>query len=829
LRPGSSFWLAAVAAVCCVWVLPGSAHAQAIAALAQPLSAEPSTTQPYLACPPPAPRHAACQSVIVPPAAKLASLSASSVSPTTAGVDGSGLTPSELQSAYKLPSSTAGTGQTVAVVDAYDDPSAASDLATYRSAYGLGPCTTTNGCFSKVNQTGGTSYPPEEADWGIEISLDVDMVSAICPKCHILLIEANSNSYSDLTAAENEAAALGATEISNSWAGSEFTGETSFDSVFDHPGIPITAASGDWGYDDEASAPSYPAASPNVIAVGGTTLTATNNSRGWSESTWSRSGSGCSRYEPKPRLQTDTECSHRTTNDVAAVAEDLSVYDNGSWLAVGGTSAATPIIAAVEALSSSAARSLGAAAFYESPASLFDVTSGANGSCSGSYLCTAGPGYDGPTGVGTPDGAFPSESPSPAVSSVSPNQGPVAGATKVTITGANLTGASAVKFGSAAATAVKVESPSEIIATSPAGSGTVNVTVTTAGGQSAESSAGHYTYIAAPTVASIEPTSGPAAGGTAVTIKGSGFVSPATVKIGSSATSVEVVSETEIKAKTAAGAAGPDDVIISDEEGTSSAGPSYTFQAPALPAPTVGKIEPDQGSTEGGTTLTITGTGFTGATKVLFGSTSAPSFTVESNTSITVTTPAGTAGTVDVQVTTPSGVSATSSATHFTYGAPPTLTAVSPGSGPLAGGSSTGVTGSVWVGGSTISVQRRAALVKLDCTGTQTCSGTLKLTAQRSTLEGNEKRTRTVPIGTATFSIAPGKTSTIQLKLNATGRALLHSARGHLSATLTILKRAPVPSQTRTETVRLNLAKTKRHRATPLLSRQRPKRLASSR
>ena len=309
-----------------------------------------------------------------------------------------------------LPSQTAGAGQTVAVVDAYDDPSAESDLATYRSAYGLAPCTAANGCFSRAGRVGGARSPHDDDGWALEVSVDVDMVSAICPQCHILLVEASSDSFEDLAAAENAAVALGATEISNSWAGSEFVGEKSLDPAFAHPGIPITFASGDSGYENhespvEPNVPSYPAGSPGVIAVGGTTLSAAANTRGWAESAWPHSGGGCSLYEPKPWFQTDSGCSHRMANDVAAVAEHLSIYSSRSWITVGGTSAAAPIIAAVEALASPAARSLGAAAFYQSPSSLFDAASGSNGSCGGSYLCSAGVGYDGPTGVGTPDGA----------------------------------------------------------------------------------------------------------------------------------------------------------------------------------------------------------------------------------------------------------------------------------------------------------------------------------------------------------------------------------------------------------------------------------------
>ncbi len=241
------------------------------------------------------------------------------------------------------------------------------------------------------------------------------MVSAICPNCHVLLVEANSNSYANLTASDQEAVQLGATEVSNSWAGEEFSGETSFDHAFDHPGVPITAAGGDWGYDDRrlgGSEPNYPAASPYVISVGGTVLAPAAGARGWSESAWEYSGSGCSFYEPKPSFQKDGGCAGRAANDVAAVAQDLSVYDTShppgtslpAWITVGGTSASTPIIAGVEALSEPAERSLGPAAFYRSAGSLHDIGSGSDGVCPEFYLCEAGGGYDGPTGNGTPDG-----------------------------------------------------------------------------------------------------------------------------------------------------------------------------------------------------------------------------------------------------------------------------------------------------------------------------------------------------------------------------------------------------------------------------------------
>jgi subtilase family serine protease len=320
----------------------------------------------------------------------------------------SGYAPADLQSAYKLPSGVAGAGQTVAIVDAYDDPNAASNLATYRAQFGLPACTTTNGCFRKVDQTGGTSYPRGNSGWAEEISLDLEMVSAVCPNCHILLVEASSSSFANLGTAVNTAARLGANAISNSYGGSEFSSELSADaSYFDHPGIAITVSSGDNGYGVE-----YPAASQYVTAVGGTTLTrASSTARGWTETAWSGAGSGCSAYEPKPSWQLNSGCAHRTVADVSADANPntgVAVYDTyhaGGWLVFGGTSVASPIIASTYALAGNEPSLTFGSYPYGHAASLFDVTSGSNGSCGGSYLCTAGAGFDGPTGLGSPNGS----------------------------------------------------------------------------------------------------------------------------------------------------------------------------------------------------------------------------------------------------------------------------------------------------------------------------------------------------------------------------------------------------------------------------------------
>ncbi len=320
---------------------------------------------------------------------------------TTCTTTHPGYTPCDLRSAYALPSG--GAGQTVAIVDAYDDPNAEADLAVYRAAYGLPACTTANGCFRKISQTGGTKYPTANAGWADEISLDVDMVSAVCPTCHIRLVEASSNSVTNLLAAENEAA-LGASAISNSWTAGEFSTESSYDSYFHH-GIPITASSGDSGY-----GVAWPASSPYVTAVGGTSLVAATNARGWSETAWTGAGSGCSAYEAKLPVQTDTGCTNRTVADVSAVADPntgVATYDSyheTGWLVFGGTSVAAPIVASVYALAGNGSTVATPSYAYSHSDSLFDVTSGSNGACAGSYLCTALGGYDGPTGLGSPNG-----------------------------------------------------------------------------------------------------------------------------------------------------------------------------------------------------------------------------------------------------------------------------------------------------------------------------------------------------------------------------------------------------------------------------------------
>jgi subtilase family serine protease len=310
----------------------------------------------------------------------------------------SGYGPADIQSAYNLPSSG---GATVAIVDAFDDPNAAPDLNTYRSTYGLPPCTSGNGCFTKVNQRGGATPPAADAAWALEISLDLDMVSAACPGCHILLVEADSNSFADLATAVNYAATQDVVAISNSYGGSDQRQLA----AYNHKGIAITASSGDNGY-----GVSSPASFRTVIGVGGTSLHPAANARGWRETAWSGAGSGCSTLNSKPAWQTSaTHCAGKAIADVSAVADPstgVAVYDTyqePGWLIVGGTSASSPIIASVYARGGHLAN-YPAAYTWGHTSHLYDVKSGSNGGCPTSVWCHAGAGWDGPTGLGTPRG-----------------------------------------------------------------------------------------------------------------------------------------------------------------------------------------------------------------------------------------------------------------------------------------------------------------------------------------------------------------------------------------------------------------------------------------
>lgn len=407
-------WLAAGAAVLSTAVLTALGAQTSVQADVGEKAAKPSPSTHELPghveplCGPPKPHEVTCFGLRRTDVTARKGLRAAGDAPE-------GFGPADLRSAYGL-TADGGAGKTIAVVDAYDNPNAEADLAVYRAQYGLPACTTDNGCFTKVDQRGGTDYPAPDPGWAMEIALDLDMVSAVAPNARILLVEADEATIEDLGAAVDQAVALGAGYVSNSYGSNyavypEDPAESGADVHYDHPGVAIVASSGDSNH-----GVAYPAASPHVTAVGGTTLTKDSAaSRGWSESVWSHdgtgTGSGCSLYEPKPAFQKDTGCRGRTVADVSAVADPatgVAVYDGGSggWGVAGGTSASAPIIAGVYANAGTpvAGTYPNTYPYAAGGSGLHDVTAGSNGKCSPAYLCTAGTGYDGPTGLGTPDG-----------------------------------------------------------------------------------------------------------------------------------------------------------------------------------------------------------------------------------------------------------------------------------------------------------------------------------------------------------------------------------------------------------------------------------------
>jgi len=319
-----------------------------------------------------------------------------------------GYGPSDIQSAYNLPT-TGGNGRIVAVVDAYDYASAETDLAAYRSAYGLPPCTSANGCFKRIAQDGSTNYPGTDGQgcqgWNGEEALDLDMVSAACPDCHILLVEVTDTSSQSLAAGVTAAVNAGAVAISNSYGGPEDNTVQQTESNYTQyaKGILVTASAGDQGY-----GASYPATSAGVIAVGGTSLTqgGGGGGRAWSETAWNQGGSGCSANIGKPSWQTQTMCAQRMEADVSAVGDPqtgVNVQCGGQMFVVGGTSASSPIVAAAFTLLNVPPQP---SFVWANTADFYDVTSGSNGSCTTTSECNAGPGYDGPTGWGTPNGTL---------------------------------------------------------------------------------------------------------------------------------------------------------------------------------------------------------------------------------------------------------------------------------------------------------------------------------------------------------------------------------------------------------------------------------------
>ncbi len=465
---------AAAAVVAAIMVLGGVG---AVRAWASTPVVEPGTlyAQVRQICPAPKPDDASCFALALVPAPA----SAPGAGPYVAGGGAlsrgpaGGLTPSDLASAYGFLPSIGGIGQTVAVVDTYDDPDIEQDLGTFDRQYGLPACTESNGCFEKVSQTGSSTSLPaaDTVGWSVEESLDVETVHSVCESCKILLVEADSESLADLATAANEAVTLGATEVSNSYGALETEIGESEQAAYDHPGVVVTAASGDFGYLNwdyvaaflkAPARPDAPASLPTVVAVGGTSLQLKSSGARKSESVWndsgrpthkefkrfSATGGGCSTVFTAPAWQqsvpgwASTGCgTKRLANDIAAVADPYTgfdVYDSYAyepeftpgWVTLGGTSLSSPLVAALYGLAGdSYGVSYPAASLYahlgESSA-LYDVTKGGNGycdgeepgpcgeptineefgdiDCGGTTTCDAAAGFDGPSGVGTPNG-----------------------------------------------------------------------------------------------------------------------------------------------------------------------------------------------------------------------------------------------------------------------------------------------------------------------------------------------------------------------------------------------------------------------------------------
>jgi|HubBroStandDraft_2_1064218.scaffolds.fasta_scaffold05571_1 subtilase family serine protease len=606
-----------------------------------------------------------------------------------------GLRPQDLHNAYSLPTEVLGSSvQTIALVDAYNDPTAEADLAVYDKEFKLPACTSANGCLRKLNQEGRTSpLPATEGGWATEISLDVQMAHAICQSCHLLLVEADNSSFAALGAAVDTAVKAGATEISNSYGGAEESGDTSNNAPYDHPGVVITASSGDCGYFNEAcggrEAASFPASSPDVVAVGGTSL---NGSEGdWSSTVWDDGGSGCSVVFSAPVWQSEvadfseTECgSDRSVADVAANADPytgVDVYDTTpsggnptGWGIWGGTSEASPIVAAEFGLAGGAhGVQYPAQTLYSNignSSDLYDVVSGSNGVCSGATSCKARSGYDGPTGVGSPIGLgafFPPTA--PANTSLPTIGGTAEQGQTLTVTHGNWSNSPTAyteqwalcpASGSSCATIAGATGASFKIPTTTSGyvGATIRVQETASNGASsgapARSAATAAVISDLPTIAAFTPTS--AITGSAVTITGTGLGSGTAVHFDGVKATFTVHSGTQIEATV------PNGALVGDITVTTPAA-TATSKAEFKPTLSLHSFTPTSGAP--GKLVTITGLGFTKGTTVSFNGTAATSVTYVSTTQLKATVPSGAStGTIGVtNAAAPAGTVA--SATRF--------------------------------------------------------------------------------------------------------------------------------------------------------------------
>jgi subtilase family serine protease len=323
-----------------------------------------------------------------------------------------GLGPADLVSAYKLNAAITSTA-TIAIIDAFHYANAASDLATYRSTFGLPACTVASGCLTILNPTNAKA-PPAGDDWNLEAALDLDMASAACPTCKLILVEATDDQGNDLFSEQNTAAArAGVVAISNSWGGGSSASDATLDTqFFNHAqNVNVFVSSGDSG--NTGATGDFPSTSAHVFAAGGTHLAKSSTTRGWTESAWSGAGSTCSSRIAEPSFQVGTvptaACPRRAASDISAVADPntgVAVFNanDGGFIVVGGTSASSPFLAGVFARYGISGAAHNASFAYANKADWFDVTTGRDGNCR-SALCRAAAGWDGPTGLGTPNGA----------------------------------------------------------------------------------------------------------------------------------------------------------------------------------------------------------------------------------------------------------------------------------------------------------------------------------------------------------------------------------------------------------------------------------------
>ncbi len=581
------------------------------------------------------------------------------------------LTPQSLYAAYGLPNEApASSLQTIAVVDAYDDPTAEADLGVYDRQFALPPCTAANGCFRKLDQQGNPSpLPPKQGGWDVEISLDVEMAHAICPGCRVLLVEADSEEFKDLGTAVNAAVAAGATEISNSYAGPEEAGYITQDAgYYDHPGVVLTVASGDYGYlnDDrsfEAGTMNFPADSPDVVAVGGTELTESGES--WTSTAWDEGGSGCSDLFTAPPWQSEvadiaaTGCAgERSIADVAAIGDPetgVDVYDstpNGEgyptgWGVWGGTSVASPIVAAEFALAGgSRGVAYPAATLYShlgDGEDLYDVVSGSNGTCGGDSSCNAEVGYDGPTGLGSPIGLGAFSTAGTPVDEVRPSVAGIAEAGQtLTLTQGEWSNSPTTTTdqwelcnadGDACAAIPGATGSTYAIAASDLGS-SIRVEESAANslgnGSSSDSIATATISTDVPAITAVAPLAGIT--GSTVTITGSALNGADAVRFGTLAASFEVVSPSEIEATVPDGGR-PGKITVTTPNGTATSTARFT------PTLSLTGLTPRQAAP--GRIVTITGVGFDESSGVAFDGVPAAAVTFVSASRLKATIPSG--------------------------------------------------------------------------------------------------------------------------------------------------------------------------------------------